>query len=369
MKFLLSILTAPLSLLWGMVVFVRNQLFDHGLLKSQSFGVPVICVGNIAVGGTGKTPHVEYLLHLLHQQGYRVAMLSRGYGRRTRGYVLANEHHTAADIGDEPFQISRNCPFAQVAVAEKRVTGICRLLDQDNPPQVIVLDDAFQHRYVKAGLNILLTDARRLYTDDHLLPWGRLREPASSARRAQVVVVTKCVGGNRPELPLQQGQHLFYSQIKYAALQPFDRQSTILADNSAQETECYANRSVLLIAGIANPLPLVDYVSDQGAQNVTTLSFADHHAFTVKDALRINQAWQKLMADSAPDARPPLAITTQKDATRLQTLIPHLAPTLRRALCVQPITVEISENAIYSPTFNQIIIHYVSQNSRNSRVD
>ena len=172
MKYLLSVFTAPLSLLWGLVVFVRNQLFDYGLLKSQSFGVPLICVGNIAVGGTGKTPHVEYLLHLLHEQGYRVAMLSRGYGRRTRGYLLANLQHTAADIGDEPFQISRNCPFAQVAVAEKRVIGIRQLMALPNPPQVIVLDDAFQHRYVRAGLNILLTDAHRLYTTDHLLPWA-----------------------------------------------------------------------------------------------------------------------------------------------------------------------------------------------------
>lgn len=373
MKYLLSVFTAPLSLLWGLVVFVRNQLFDYGLLKSQSFGVPLICVGNIAVGGTGKTPHVEYLLHLLHEQGYRVAMLSRGYGRRTRGYLLANPQHTAADIGDEPFQISRNCPFAQVAVAEKRVIGIRQLMALPNPPQVIVLDDAFQHRYVRAGLNILLTDAHRLYTTDHLLPWGRLREPASSARRAQVVVVTKCVGSERPALPVEEGQHLFYSHIQYAAPQPFDAHSTVLTSNNAPDAApepcSYAGRSVLLIAGIANPLPLVNYISDSGAQNVTTLSFADHHAFTVKDALRINQAWQKLLDGMLPDARPALAVTTQKDATRLQTLIPHLAPTLRRALCVQPITVEISENAQYSPTFNQIIIHYVSQNSRNSRVD
>lgn len=347
------------------MVGVRNKCFDWGRLKSQSFDVPLICVGNLAVGGTGKTPHVEYILRLLHEQGYRVAMLSRGYGRRTRGYLRATPRHTAADIGDEPYQISRNCPFAQVAVAEKRAEGVSRLLCQEVPPQVIVLDDAFQHRYVKAGLNILLTDARHLFTTDHLLPWGRLREPVSSARRAQVVVVTKCVGGQRPKLSVLPGQHLFYSQIRYAAPQPFDAHSTVSAADTGGTS--YARRSVLLIAGIANPLPLVDYISENGADDVVTLSFADHHAFTAKDAQRINQAWQSLVSDSSHPQ--PLAVTTQKDATRLKTLLPLLAPTLRRALCVQPITVEISENAIYSPTFNQIIIHYVSQNSRNSRVD
>ena len=164
-----------------------------------------------------------------------------------RLFARQSAAHTAADIGDEPFQISRNCPFAQVAVAEKRVIGIRQLMALPNPPQVIVLDDAFQHRYVRAGLNILLTDAHRLYTTDHLLPWGRLREPASSARRAQVVVVTKCVGSERPALPVEEGQHLFYSHIQYAAPQPFDAHSTVLTGNNgpdaAPEPWLYAGRT------------------------------------------------------------------------------------------------------------------------------
>ena len=177
----------------------RAWLYDHGVLASQGFGVPVICVGNLAVGGTGKTPHVEYLLRLLHHNGYSVAMLSRGYGRHTKGYILADAaRHGAADIGDEPYQILHNCPFATVAVCEKRVYGIAQLLKLSTPPDVIVLDDAYQHRQVRAGLNILLTCANRLYTHDHLLPWGRLREPARAARRAQLIVVTKCAENERP---------------------------------------------------------------------------------------------------------------------------------------------------------------------------
>ena len=178
MHSLLRLPLMPLSLLWAMVAWLRGKLFDWGVLPSRSFPLPVICVGNLAVGGTGKTPHVEHLLRLLHAEGYRVAMLSRGYGRRTKGFRLARPGHTAAHIGDEPLQMMRNCPFATIAVCESRVEGMRRLLELPDAPQVVVLDDAYQHRYVRAGLNILLTEASRLYTTDHLLPWGRLREPA-----------------------------------------------------------------------------------------------------------------------------------------------------------------------------------------------
>ena len=181
----------PLSWLYGIGVCLRNKLFDWGWLRSKSFDVPVICVGNLAVGGTGKTPHTEYLIKLLQKNGVNVATLSRGYKRKSRGYVLADDKSNVRQIGDEPYQIKNKFPNARVAVDENRCHGIEQLLKLENPTvEAIILDDAFQHRHVKAGLNILLTDFHRLLCDDALLPAGRLREPSSGKNRAQMVIVT-----------------------------------------------------------------------------------------------------------------------------------------------------------------------------------
>lgn len=369
---LLPVVTVPLSLVWEAVARIRGWLFDCGVLKSESFACPVICVGNLAVGGTGKTPHVEYVLRLLHAEGYRTAMLSRGYGRKTRGYLLADDTHTAADIGDEPFQIRQNCPFATVAVCEKRVTGIRRLLQMQPAPDVIVLDDAYQHRYVKAGLNVLLTDARRLYTHDHLLPWGRLREPASAARRADVIVVTKCREEELPALPVEEGQTLCYSRICYAPLQPLcgGDGETVAADaaHAGAAENAFAGRRVLLVAGIANPAPLAEYIRTQGARSVEVLAFPDHHDFCAADAVRINGAWQQVCAGNSEEEMP-MAVTTQKDAVRIGTIWPHFGDALKRRFYVQPITVKFIENENKFNTFNLKIQSYVRNNQRNSRVD
>lgn len=359
MHALLSLLTAPLSLIWRAFAVVWGKCFDWGILPSTHYSIPVICVGNLAVGGTGKTPHVEYLLKLLHDAGYRVAMLSRGYGRKTKGYILATNAHTAADIGDEPFQMSRNCPFAQIAVCEKRVVGMRHLLEQQLPPQVVVLDDAFQHRHVTAGLNILLTDAHRLYTHDHLLPWGRLREPASAARRAQAVVITKCPEGKRPYLEVLPQQKLFYSQLCYST--PY----SIVGRQNLQPAT-WKGKRLLLIAGIANPEPLKHYLTEQGAEVAQVLAFADHHNFGQTDLNRINSTWSKLQADRKSQW---VAVTTQKDAARLETLLHLLSPGLRNSLFVQPITVQLSSNSAQHINFNQYILEYVSQNSGNRRMD
>lgn len=361
MSFFLSLLTAPLSLVWYAVAVLRGKLFDVGILRSESFDIPTICVGNLAVGGTGKTPHVEYILKLLHEQGYRVAMLSRGYGRKTRGYVLAEDSHTAAEIGDEPYQIRQNCPYATVAVCEKRVEGIRQLLRLLPKPEVIVLDDAYQHRYVKSGFNVLLTDASRLYTHDHLLPWGRLREPASAASRAHVVVVTKCCEGQRPALEVVPGQSLYYSQICYASNYPLD---TTLP----RTPQSYAGRRVLLIAGIANPKPLADFVKQQGATEVRILSFPDHHDFDVSDYKRIYQTWKEF-ASASTDRIPPMALTTQKDASRFLYRLQYLQQDLKSKLYVQPISVSLTPSELGQQPFNLKIIDYVSKNSRDSRMD
>lgn len=351
---LLVPLTAPLSLVWHAVASVRSWLFDKGVLEQRSFATPTICVGNLAVGGTGKTPHVEYILRLLHNEGYNVAMLSRGYGRRTKGFVLADpEHSTAADVGDEPFQVMHNCPFATVAVCEKRAVGMERLEQLRPEVDVVVLDDAFQHRYVKPGLSIVLTDAHRLYTHDHLLPWGRLREPQSAARRADVLVVTKCTGGERPPLPKLDRQSLFYSRISYGNPQFADAKED-------GEKPVLKGKKALLIAAIANPQPLVAHLRKMGAE-VTLVEFRDHRNFTPADAQRINSQWEAAGCE--------VAVTTQKDISRLRSVYPYLDKNISGSVIVQPIRVEIENSEHNTLSFNQIIIDYVRANKRNSRMD
>lgn len=352
---LLALITMPLSLIWGSVAWLRGWMFNHGWLHSHRYPLPIICVGNLSVGGTGKTPHVEYLLHLLHNEGWQVAMLSRGYGRRTKGYILADAtRHTAADIGDEPFQMMHNCPFATIAVCENRCAGIEHLLKLQPLIDVIVLDDAYQHRYVQAGYNVLLTDAHRLYTYDHLLPWGRLREPASAAKRAQAIVVTKCLPHERPQLQTDKGQQLFYSHIVYNTL--------LTPDMRPLPQPLLQGQNILLIVGIANPAPLVKHLQQQGA-NVVVAAFADHHTFNSKDVQRINDMWQQHACT--------IALTTQKDMTRLLPVMPQLNIALADNLLVQPISVQI-ESVHTQPndlSFNQTIIQYVRTNQRNRSLD
>lgn len=357
------VLLVPLSLLWYIIAVIRNKLFDWGWLPSRSFNVPIICVGNLAVGGTGKTPHVEYILRLLHDAGYRVAMLSRGYGRQTHGYILANATHQAADIGDEPYQVLCNCPFATVAVCEKRVYGIERLLKLPNPPQVIVLDDAFQHRYVKTDMNIILTDAHKLFTNDRIIPWGSLREPSSALQRAQMVIITKCEADNRPSITLSQNQSLFYSRIVYleenfSSLQKGKCPSPL----STGTIPVIQNKEIFLICSIANPYPLRNYLLQKGASDVRLVAFRDHHTFTKKDAVYINKEWRKMKTKT-------FAITTQKDATRLATILSQLDKSLQDALYIQSITVEIESADEKSKNFNQTILSYVRNYPTNRCMD
>ena len=181
----------PISIIYGIVTNIRNRMFDTGLLKSTRFELPVIAVGNLNVGGTGKTPQIEYLIRLLKASN-KIAVLSRGYKRKTSGFVLADETSDAKQIGDEPFQYYQKFKDIKVAVDEKRVHGIEQLLTTNNPPEIVLLDDAYQHRKVNAGFYILLTSYEKLYANDYLLPTGNLRESKSGAKRAQVVIVTKC---------------------------------------------------------------------------------------------------------------------------------------------------------------------------------
>ena len=311
---LLSALLFPISVLYGTVTFVRNKMFDCGILPSEKFDVPVICVGNLSVGGTGKTPHTEYLARLLSAR-YRVAVLSRGYKRKSKGFVLADERTTARELGDEPYQIRRKFPDIKVAVDADRRNGITRLmqLPDEEKPEVIILDDAFQHRYVKPTLSLLLTDCNKLYTSDYVLPAGRLREWKSGASRADIIIVTKCkadISDEERENILRQispskNQRVFFTYINYGELLPVfgDRSDALMNVTSG-------NPEVILLTGIANPLPLKNKV-EEFSSNIDMLSFPDHHDFSEAD---IRSVENRLKAGK--DNRK-IVVTTEKDAVRL----------------------------------------------------
>jgi tetraacyldisaccharide 4'-kinase len=293
----------PLSWIYGAAVWVRNKLFDWKILPVEEFDVPVISVGNLAVGGTGKTPHIEYLVRLL-KTDYRVAVLSRGYKRKTHGFIIADKTATARTTGDEPFQMFRKFPDITVAVDADRRRGIRRLLDlpENNRPEIILLDDAFQHRYVKPSLSILLTDYSRPFFKDSLLPAGRLREPAANAKRADIIIVTKCPA-NREPLPINLSQSLFYSFLNYKEIEP-----VFNGDKNIEET------AALLVTGIANPAPVIRYLNNR-IVGLRIMLYGDHHDFTKKDFEDIEKTFAA--ARQAKFAKNMIIISTEKDAARL----------------------------------------------------
>ncbi|MBO4812098.1 MAG: tetraacyldisaccharide 4'-kinase [Prevotella sp.] len=348
----------PLSWLYGAAVGMRNFCFDVGLLKSQAFSVPVIAVGNITVGGTGKTPHVEYLVRLLRQK-FHVAVLSRGYKRKTSGYLLATNNSTVNDIGDEPLQMKRKFPDISVAVDKKRVRGIQQLTDNDEQLDVVLLDDAFQHRYVKPGINILLVDYHRLIIYDKLLPAGRLRETVKSKNRADIVIVTKCPKSLKPmefrvitkAMNLYPYQHLFFTTLHYADLHPVFAQADDIALNDLKD------RPVLLLTGIASPRQLQEDLAPY-TSNITPMAFADHHDFSRRDVQQINDTFAQM------SAKDKLIVTTEKDVTRLL-LAEGLSDEVRQHLYVLPVDIQFMQDE-QAERFNDIITGYVRKNSRNS---
>ena len=350
----------PLSWLYGLGVGFRNLLFEMNILKSRSFDTPVISVGNITVGGTGKTPHVEYLVRLLKNQQH-VAVLSRGYKRKSRGFLLAAKNTPMSDIGDEPYQMKQKFKDIDVAVDKKRTRGIQNLISGDyteKPVDVILLDDAFQHRYVKPGLNILLVDYHRQVIYDKLLPAGRLREPVSGKNRADIVIVTKCPKTLTPMefrvLTKQMNlyQQLYFTTLEYDYLTPLFPKET---DKSVSSLESIKGKNVLLLTGIASPSQMIVDI-DPYAENIRPLSFSDHHNFKKKDVLLINDEFAAMHS-------PKVIITTEKDATRLQN-VDGLSDEVRKSLYVLPVKVSFMLEG--ERPFNEKIIGYVHKNSRNS---
>ena len=347
----------PFSMLYGMVVGIRNQMFELGVLKSRSFDIPVISVGNITVGGSGKTPHIEYLVRLLKDQ-MKVAVLSRGYKRKSKGYVLANEQTTMRDIGDEPYQMKKKFPDIYIAVDKNRCEGIDNLTQQEptKDTDVILLDDAFQHRYVKPGINILLVDYHRLIISDMLLPAGRLREPKEGKARADIVIITKCPKDLKAinyrvltkAMNLFPYQLLFYTTLEYGEMYR-------LFGNEKKNIHDIADQHVLLLTGIASPQQMMLDLG-QLCNSITPLSFSDHHQFKAKDIARINQTFEAMPA-------PKMIITTEKDAARLET-VEGLSDEVRNQLYVLPVEIKFMQEQ--DKMFNQKILSYVRKNSRNS---
>lgn len=352
----------PFSWLYGIIVEFRNLLFDAEILKSETYPIPIINVGNITVGGTGKTPHVEYLIRLLSDH-YKVAVLSRGYKRKSKGYLLANLSSTIQEIGDEPWQMKQKFPHIHVAVDANRRRGIQRLMEDEitKDVEVILLDDAFQHRYVKPGMNILLTDFHRMFTEDKLLPAGRLREHSEAKRRANMVIVSKCPQGMKPieyrvlqrRLDLMPFQKLFFSALRYGYLRGLYN-GQILDLDSLKEQE----QNILLVSGIGNPQQL-EHDLQRYTNRITSLSFPDHHYFSQKDIKKISATFKQL-------PEPKLIVTTEKDATRLLEM-KGLSLQIEENLYVLPIEVEILKGN--ATTFNSQIEDYVQKNIRNSSLD
>lgn len=348
----------PLSWLYGFGVGLRNKLFDWGILPVEEFDIPVISVGNLAVGGTGKTPHIEYLIELL-QPKYRVAVLSRGYKRKSRGFVIADNKATARTVGDEPCQMKRKFPDVTVAVDKDRRDGIRRLMatGRGKCPDVVLLDDAFQHRYVKPGINILLVDYHRLIIYDKLLPAGRLREQLSGKNRADIVIVTKCPADLKPmefrvitkAMNLFPYQQLFFTRLDYEPLRP------VFGGKPRELSTIPHDSHILLLTGIASPKQMMIDLAPH-CPNITPMTFGDHHDFSRDDIARINSEFEAL-----PEPR--LIVTTEKDAARLHG-IDGLADNTRRAMYALPVRIRFMLDQ--EEKFNENIIGYVRKNSRNS---
>lgn len=348
----------PLSWIYGLGVDLRNWLFNIGVLKSKSYPVPVICVGNITAGGTGKTPHIEYLVELLKDR-YSIAVLSRGYKRKTKGFVLADDRVSAADIGDEPFQIKNKYPDVTVAVDENRCEGIERLLAMGhNRPDVILLDDAYQHLYVKAGLNILLVNNNRIITEDALLPAGLLREPVAGRLRAHVVVLTKCPADMSPidyrirsrQMNLFPYQQLFFSTFRYKdmyCLSDKDKKMSIYGIK--------AGDSVLLLSGVADNSQLAKVFGKTKA-NVKTLFYPDHHGYAREDLSRIEKEFNQLPSGNR------YVVTTEKDTSKL-VMFKDWVSRFGGNVYVLPVQVEFLLNN--KEKFDKYILDYVGENKRN----
>ena len=345
----MRILLLPISLLYHIVLRIRHKLYDWRILKSLQFEYPIIGVGNLNLGGTGKTPTVEYLIQLLMDH-YQVATLSRGYGRKTKGFQVADSQSTYETIGDEPLQFFRKFPNIQVAVDEDRVEGVEKLIIGRNTPDVILLDDAFQHRKIKVGLNILLTEYQHLYCDDFLFPAGNLRDIRPAAKRADIIVVSKSPTVLDDEekqriinkLKPSKKQKVFFSSLQYEPLKPLNE--------AAKQTLSEDADTVLAFCGIAHPMPFVEELKKHH-KTVDFMPFGDHHAYTEDDVKAILNRLESL------EGVKKIIVTTEKDAARL-TNSPYFCQFDSAPLYDLPVGMRFHKQEV----FNEEILTYVRKN-------
>ena len=358
-----SIFLYPLSLLYGFATGIRNFLYNAEILKSSEFSIPVICIGNLTVGGTGKTPHTEYLAELLSKE-FRVAILSRGYKRKSSGFLFAGHGTTSADIGDEPLQMYRKFPGITVAVDSNRVRGVKNILKERPETGVILLDDGYQHRSITPGYSILLSDYDRLMIRDHLLPYGNLRESLKNMNRADIILITKSPENISPiqrrilvrEIDKRPYQNLYFTIYRYKDPVPlFGESENRTGIFSEEEKE---NRGILLVTGIANPLPLKKYLEAKCSELVH-LRYDDHHSFSLKELDDISESWKLLKSTSK------YIITTEKDAVRLREFT-NIAEPFRSSAFYIPLGIDFLNDD--REEFDKLIIDYVRKNKRNNRV-
>lgn len=345
---LFKICLLPFAWLYDAITSIRNWAFDHQYLSETSFNIPIINVGNLAVGGTGKTPHVEYITQLLHKK-YKTATLSRGYKRKTKGLVFADQHANAYTIGDEPMQYYYKFSDVTVAVCEKRVDGINGILNKDKATNIIICDDAYQHRYIKPDINILLTDYKKTYAHDYLMPYGRLRENKHGAKRAHIIVVTKCPKdislAERERItkalhPLP-NQEVYFSYIAYSPIYDFMKIDT---KASIQD------KNILLITGIANNESIIQHLKLEN-KAVKVLQYPDHHYFTTSELAEMKRTYDAWVMNNK------VIVTTEKDIVRLALHYP-LISNWKIPIYVLPIEIDFIAD---KTTFNQSILNQVDR--------
>ncbi|MBU1368531.1 MAG: tetraacyldisaccharide 4'-kinase [Bacteroidetes bacterium] len=344
----------PLSWLYQLILGVRHFIYDKKIIKPATFDLPVICVGNLSFGGTGKTPHIEYLVRLLSND-FKTAVLSRGYGRLSKGFIIAKPGMTYRDIGDESMQYFQKFKHITVAVDEKRARGIKQLIATAENPELILLDDAFQHRRVKAGLNILLTDFHNLYPNDFLFPAGRLRDITSAADRADIIIVTKTPKVFSPFtrrrlteiIKPKAHQSLYFSYIKYDSLTPLADHTNLAIPRKTT--------TIMLFCGIANPYPLQDFLQKK-CTDLITIDFPDHHIFSKKDMHRVVNEFKNILGKNK------IMVTTEKDAMRLVDS-PYFSLFKNIPLFYVPIEVKFHESEQLN--YNSQVIDYVRKVTTN----
>lgn len=353
-----NILLFPLSVLYGFITDLRNFFYNKGLLKSEVFDIPIICVGNITVGGTGKTPHTEYMARLLSKD-FNVAILSRGYKRKSDGFVLGSEISDVDELGDEPFQMLNKMPEVTVAVDKDRVHGVKMLMGLKPETDVIILDDGYQHRRLKPGFTILLVDYSRPIGKDHMLPYGNLREHKKNTKRADIILITKCPRDLSPELKniltdeLQgkNSQEIFFTSLKY------DIPVSVFGINKKiyPEWNSFLESGAVVITGIARPEPLLVHLQKLFSE-IKHLDYPDHHDFTEADLQSCLSAFKELKTTFR------YFITTEKDAVRLRN-IPYLPEEIKDNLYLIPVSIQFHGSE--KERFDKLIFDYVRENRRN----